>query len=185
MPYRLFIAIELPDAVKDQLVRLRADIPGAAWVKPNAYHLTLRFLGDGISEETLGVLRDALSTISEPSFKLRLEGVGRFPPNAKRPARVLWVGVSAPPTLQSLYAQIERVVTEAGFAPEDRAFHPHITLARLKLFQPEPKVERFLEAHRTFRTEPVEVRAFHLFSSTLTPQGAIYQEQGRYPLAGS
>lgn len=185
MDYRLFIAIELPEAVKDQLVKLRADIPGALWVKPNGYHLTLRFLGDGIETARLHAIREALQAVQSQPFSMRLRGVGRFPPNARRAARVLWVGVTAPPALDALYRQVESAVVRVGFPPEDRDFHPHITLARLKLFKPEPKVDRFLEQHQAFRTAEIVVTEFFLFSSVLTPQGSIYEKQGAYRLGSS
>jgi 2'-5' RNA ligase len=185
MAYRLFVAIELPEAVKDQLVKLRADIPGASWVKPNGYHLTLRFLGDGIEAERLNSIRELLQDVQSPPFSMRLRGVGRFPPNARRAARVLWVGVTAPPPLKALYQQVEGAVVSAGFPPEERDFHPHITLARLKSFKPEQKVDRFLEQHQTFSTAEIAVTEFFLFSSVLTPQGSIYEKQGAYRLRSS
>jgi 2'-5' RNA ligase len=184
MAYRLFVAVELPEAVKDQLVKLRADIRGASWVKPTGYHLTLRFLGDGIEAEQLETIKDALADVRGQPHCKRLTGVGRFPPNAKCAARVLWVGVSAP-ALNALYRQVESAITGAGFEPEDRDFHPHITLARLKSFKPEPKVDRFLEQHQRFSTPEIPVTEFILFSSQLTPQGSIYTKQGVYPLVSS
>src|SRR5512134_3292703 len=84
MAYRLFIAIELPDSVKDQLLKLRADIPGAAWVKRQGYHLTLRFLGDGIEAPKLESIKGALAAVTESPFTMQLQDVGRFPPNPKQ-----------------------------------------------------------------------------------------------------
>jgi 2'-5' RNA ligase len=185
MPYRLFVAIELPEAVKDQLTWLRGDVPGASWVKPNGYHLTLRFLGDGIESERLEAIKDALAAVHGQAFTLRLKGLGRFPPQPTRAARVLWVGVSAPPVLAALYEQVESAVTRLGFAPEERAFHPHITLARLKAFKPESQVDRFLQEHLTFQSEAIAVDEFHLFSSVLSPRGSVYTRQASYDLAGS
>ena len=185
MAYRLFIAIELPDSVKDQLLKLRADIPGATWVKPHGYHLTLRFLGDGIEEAKLEPIKDALAAVTGNAFSVQLQGVGRFPPNPKQSARVLWVGVSTPPVLNQLYQQIERAVTGLGFPPEGRAFNPHITLARLKSVKPEPKVDQFLQAHRNFKTAPISVSEFHLISSVLSAQGATYHTEATFHLQAS
>ncbi len=182
MEYRLFVAVDLPETVKDQLAKLRADIRGASWAKPTGYHLTLRFLGDGIDAARLEALRGALAAVPGEPFSLALRGVGRFPPTSAKAARVLWVGVAAPPALQSLYQQVERAVGEVGFAPEARDFHPHITLARLKPSKPDPVVDRFLEQYLGFSVPEIAVTAFYLFSSDLTPQGAIYQRQAAYSL---
>ena len=185
MAYRLFIAIELPDSVKDQLLRLRADIPGATWVKRHGYHLTLRFLGDGIEAAKLEAIKEALAAVTSNSFAMQIQGVGRFPPNPKQGARVLWVGVTAPPVLSQLYQQIEKTVTKLGFPVEGRVFNPHITLARLKSFKPDPKVDQFFQSHRNFRTEPISVSEFHLFSSVLSAQGATYYSEATFHLEGS
>lgn len=185
MAYRLFIAIELPDSVKNQLLTLRANISGATWVKPHGYHLTLRFLGDGIEAAKLEAIKASLTEVVSPAFAFQLQGVGRFPPNPQRGARVLWVGVSAPPALKQLYQRVEQTITELGFLPEGRDFNPHITLARLKSYKPDPKVEQFLQAHRNFRSETIRVSAFHLFSSVLSPQGAAYTTEATFLLEGS
>jgi 2'-5' RNA ligase len=185
MAHRLFIAIELPDAVKDQLLKLRADISGATWVKRHGYHLTLRFLGDDIDATKLQPIKNALAGVTSEPFMMQLQGVGRFPPNPKQGARVLWVGISAPPVLSQLQAKIEHAVNRVGFPPEERDFHPHITLARLKSFKPEPKVEQFLQANQRFRTVPISVSEFHVISSVLSPQGPTYQTEATYSLTGS
>lgn len=185
MAYRLFIAIELPDSIKDQLIGLKTDISGASWVKPQGYHLTLRFLGDGIEAAKLEAIKTALTAVKSDPFTMRLQGVGRFPPNPKLGARVLWVGVSAPPVLGQLYQQIEQTVTKLGFPAEGRAFNPHITLARLKSFKPDQKVDQFLQKYRNFQSETIPVSEFHLFSSVLSPQGATYHTQATFHLDGS
>lgn len=181
MTYRLFVAIELPDALRDRLVALRADIPGASWSKPASMHLTLRFLGDGLSDGQLFAVQQALNGVRAAPFKLVLRGVGRFP-GGTRPARVLWGGVSESEPLLALQTQIEAAVETVGFPP-GRGFSPHITLARLKQPKASAEVQRFLAAHANLEFEPFPVDQFVLFSSDLTAQGAIYSRQGVYPLA--
>ena len=178
--YRLFVAVELPDEVKTRLSRLRADIPGASWTKPNAMHLTLRFLGDGLSEGQLAAIRGALEPIWAAPFALRMQGVGKFPPGT-RPARVLWAGVAPSKPLMELQTSVESAVESVGFPPE-REFSAHITLARLKQPKPSAEVQRFLAAYAGFGSEPFPVEEFILFSSQLTPQGSIYTRQGVYRL---
>lgn len=181
---RLFIAIEMPPDVKEQLAALKSEIPGATWVKPGAMHLTLRFLGDGIDPIRLMPITTALGAIRAESFAVGLRGTGRFPPGTKRPARVLWVGIDAPPALAKLHAAVERAVAAVGFPPEDRDFSPHITLARLKPPAGAAQVERFLERQRSFRADPFTAAEFHLISSLLMPQGPNYRHEASFPLNG-
>jgi len=184
MEYRLFVALALPDAVKDQLVDLRAPIPGAAWVERDAFHITLRFVGDGIEEEAMIALRDGLGAVRGAPFTLSLRGAGRFPPSDRRPPRVLWIGINAPAALLKLQAAVERAVVAAGFPPEERQFSPHLTLARLKHPDAGAAVDAFVRKHAIFRSGPIAIDAFHLMASTLTPSGARYQTLRTYNLTG-
>jgi RNA 2',3'-cyclic 3'-phosphodiesterase len=179
---RLFIAIPLPDDVKAMLTHLRADIAGAAWVKPPAMHLTLRFLGDLVEAARVPTLKAALGEIKVAQFSLTLQGVGRFPPNARRPARVLWVGLATQPALNALYREIERVVVGLGFPPDDHDFSAHITLARLKSDRPLREVDEFLAAHQQFQAPPFLVTQYTLYASVLSPQGPNYTPERIFPL---
>ncbi len=176
---RLFVAIELPDEVKQRLTRLRADIPGATWVKPGAYHLTLRFLGDQIEAARVPAIVDALGMVQAAPFDLVLQGVGRFPP--KGSARVLWVGTGEQPALVNLHRAVESALETVGFPPESRPFSAHITLARLKQ-DARQQVDAFLNQQRRFRSEPIAVSSFHLIESTLTPQGPQYRHEATFDL---
>lgn len=182
MRYRLFIALELPELVKQRLAALRTPIPGATWVGPHAFHVTLRFVGDDIDEEAMLALRSGLAAVKGMPFTLSLRGAGRFPPGDRRPPRVLWIGISAPPALLTLQAGVERAVVAAGFPPEDRPFSPHLTLARLKQPASSAAVETFIRRHADFRSDPFPIDAFHLIASTLTPSGAQYRTLRSYPL---
>lgn len=178
---RLFVAVDLPEPIKDQIEALRAVIPGATWVKRPAYHLTLRFLGDGIAEARLGEIKAALARVEAPPFELALRGVGRFPAPGRRPARVLWAGVQAPPALDALYRGVSATLNPIGFPSDGQPFNPHITLARLR--QPvEREVERFLTQHEGVVSAPFAVSEFILYASELTPQGPIYTIQASFPL---
>ncbi len=179
---RLFVAIQLPDAVKDQLVALKTDLPGAVWVKRPALHLTLRFLGDRIDPIRVTPIQLALASVHADAFPLALRGTGRFPPGARRPARVLWAGLTASPALLTLQAAVAQALAQADFPPEDRPFSPHITLARLKGDQAAMLIERFLDQERGFQSDPFTVSSFHLISSVLTPQGPNYRLEGTFRL---
>jgi len=179
---RLFVAIELSPQSKERLTALKTEIPGATWVKPSAMHLTLRFLGDQIDPIRLVPIQKALASIKAAPFPLTLRDTGRFPESAKKPARVLWIGLAGQPALTALQAAVEQAVIPLGFPAEERAFSPHITLARLKSESNSPELERFLEEQRGFRAEPFIVSEFFLVSSLLTPQGPIYHHEARFAL---
>lgn len=178
--YRLFTAVDLPDEVKESVRRICTGIPGVRWVDEGLLHLTLRFIGD--ADSTLFErIRAGLAEVEEKPFELSLHGAGRFPP--KRDPRVVWVGVEATEALIRLQHLVEQALVKCGLAPEDRKFSPHITIARLKDLPVSP-VAAFLEANRLFSTPPFPVTDFHLYSSTLTPRGAIHRREATYPLKG-
>lgn len=178
--YRLFVAVELPPAMRAALAGLRCPLPGAAWVRTEALHLTLRFLGDGISDGQRDLVLQALAAVDAPAFCFEVGGVGQFPPHG--PARVLWAGVQAPPALFTLVQAVSAAVEAAGFAPEPRPFSPHITLARLKgRPAPEP-IAAFIAAQRGFQAGSAQASAFALMASAPGPQGSVYAVVSAWPL---
>ncbi|MDX2163500.1 MAG: RNA 2',3'-cyclic phosphodiesterase [bacterium] len=181
---RLFVALDLPAALKADLGRLKLDIRYATWVRPGTHHLTLRFLGGAVDEQAVPRLADALSAITVPPFDLTVQGVGRFPPSEKKAARVLWAGTAPSPALFDLHGAVAHAAQQAGFPLDGTPYHPHITLARLKSFKADPRVETFLNEYATFRAEPFRADSFVLFSSALTPQGAQYTPLHTFPLKG-
>lgn len=176
--YRLFVAVDLPEDVKARVAELCGGLAGARWVPPEQLHLTLRFIGDA-DERLFAAIRDGLAAIKGRTFPLALKGVGCFP-SPRRP-RVVWVGAETGEALFFLQREVERIVSEAGVAPDEKRFSPHITLARLREGTPSD-FGVFQARHAAFRTEPFEVEAFHLYSSTLTPAGAIHRREASYPL---
>ncbi len=179
---RLFVAIDLPEAVKDQLEALSSHIPTARWIQRQQMHLTLFFLGE---TDRLTDIKDALARIHSPPFELTLKGVGRFPKRRKQPPRVLWVGVDAAPNLVQLHAKITTGLAEIGFVPEDRPSNPHITLARLKTREALPEVDTFLNTHTALRLPAISITEFILFSSELSPQGARYTREATFSLSAA
>ena len=176
---RLFVAIDLPDTVKDRLTALQTDIPTARWVNRNQMHLTLFFIGD---TDQIGTIKTALADVQTKAFPLTLAGVGRFPKRRREPPRVLWVGVNAEPALQDLHRQVTAALVSVGFKPEARPFSAHITLARLKTRDPLDQVDQFLDDHRALQIPPFSVSEFVLFSSILSPQGARYRREAVFSL---
>ena len=177
--YRLFVAIDLPENVKQELSGLCFGIPGARWVPEEQIHLTLRFIG----EVDGGVFRDiqeALGDIRTDPFEIWVKGVGFFPP--RKTPRVIWVGVEPHDKVIVLRNRVESTLVRLGLEPERRKFSPHITLARLRDTSLS-KVTRFLAGHNLFATEAFPVHEFVLYSSTLTPKGAIHQQEAIYSLS--
>lgn len=178
---RLFIAIELPEPVKQQLEALRSDISGARWVPPAQLHLTLAFLGD-VSVETQAMLENGLADIDLPPFFFHFVKTGCFP-DRRRP-RVLWAGIAPEPRLEALACRVRETILSCGIPQEERPFSPHITLARLK--HPAcTDVSQFLDNHMRIGLQPVEVMEFALFSSSLGATGAQHAVLKRFTLKSS
>jgi 2'-5' RNA ligase len=177
---RLFVALELPDDIKDTFAALKVD---GRRTKRDQFHLTLRFIGDGIETSQFNAIKKALAEISAAPFEVQFRGVGQFPPvgNGQRPkaARVLWAGIAPNLALTALAKQIEAAVVKAGCAPEDRPFSAHMTLARL---DPPKDASKFLESYPAFESRVMPVNEFILFSSVLSPQGATHRREAVYPL---
>jgi 2'-5' RNA ligase len=175
---RLFVAIELPEALRGRLATLSGGIPQARWIPPQNMHLTLRFIGE-VSGTTASDVDEALEGVRAPAFDLTLDGIGTFGKKAR--SRVIWAGVTPSPPLLHLHAKIESAVVRAGLAPEGRKFAPHVALARLKNGG-SGRIGDYLAAHNPFRSEPFRVGHFTLFSSFLSQSGAIYTAEASYPL---
>ncbi len=177
--YRLFVAIDLNESAKEAVAGICRGMPGVKWIAPDHLHLTLRFIG--AADETLFLrIKRELATVSAPPFPLLLRGVGRFPP--RRDPRVLWAGVDRCEEVIRLQVRIERALVKTGLEPEDRAFSPHITLARLR-DMPFAGIAPFLEQNRLFEAPPVPVTEFHLYSSTLSAKGAVHRRETSYLLS--
>lgn len=166
---RLFVAIELPEAVQQQLSLLQQELTGVRWVRPEQLHLTLAFLGE-VAEVQLGQLTEALGQIRCQPFTLQFGRLGCFPD--QRHPRVFWIGLQPNPALQQLAQQVRAAVTACGITLEERLFSPHITLARLK--EADPRQVAALLTQQPVLPE-VAVDAFLLFQSSLSARGAQHQ----------
>jgi 2'-5' RNA ligase len=177
---RLFIAIDLPVAVKQALGDLRTGLPGARWVPDEQLHLTLRFVGE-TDDAQAAELACGLAALRPHAFPLHLKGVGIFP--ATGPPRILWVGLKKSAPLWELHRQVEGVVRCLDLPPDRKKFSPHITLARLDR-RPAPTLAAYLAAHQRFRQPPFRVTAFRLYTSVLHPHGAAHSCLAEFPLPG-
>ena len=175
---RLFVGIGFPPELKLQLSLLCSGVPGAKWVDPGNFHLTLRFIGE-IAEDVAADVDDALSRLRARSFTLQIAGTGVFGGGEK--PRSLWAGIERSPELVGLRDKIEQALIRAGLPPEPRKFAPHVTLAGLN-GPPLDKLRDFLVAHAQFRAVPISVECFSLIASFQTKSGSVYEDQADYPL---
>ncbi len=177
--YRLFVAIPLPDPLRRQLAGLAYGLPGARWVPEGQFHLTLRFIGE-VDGALFRDISSALATVRGPAFTMQVKGVGCF--GGRKGARVLWAGVRAGDGLRLLQQRVENTLVQTGVEPERRRFSPHITLARFRTPPPRERLGRFLAGNNLFASDTVEVQAFCLYSSLLSPKGATHRVEAEYPL---
>jgi 2'-5' RNA ligase len=176
---RLFVALALPGLVKAQLGALAGGIPGARWIPPENYHLTLRFIGE-IEAWRAEEVDTALAAIRAPRFDLALAGIGTF----EKAGRILSLHVTAERSeaLSRLQAKVETALQRVGLEPERRRFAPHVSLARTDKAETH-KLVSFLQTHALFRSPPVPVEHFTLFSSRLGKEQAHYIPEVEYELA--
>jgi 2'-5' RNA ligase len=178
---RLFVALEIPLAVRDRFVALVDDLrtldPKASgkkprWLRPENLHVTLKFIGNAVSEKS-DFIRAALAEVrSEEPIAVRFRGLGFFP-NGKRP-RVLWARVDASQNLSSVAAEIDQRLAKLDIPSERRSFTPHLTLARLKPSGISAALQAAVEQNAGREFGELHTNAFHLIESKLKPSGAEY-----------
>jgi RNA 2',3'-cyclic 3'-phosphodiesterase len=173
---RLFTALEIPSEIGQSMAQLRGGLPGARWIDPENYHLTLRFIGD-IDDTLAEEIADLLGQVERPSFSLRIDGLDSFGGNKPRA-----VVAAVPPIAQlvELQAEHERIMQRVGLQAE-RKYKPHVTLARLRDTSSR-QVADFLGIRQPFRSPPFSVSRFVLFSSRASVGGGPYVVEAGYPL---
>lgn len=176
---RLFVALDLPETVRERLALLQAGVPGARWTPPENFHVTLRFLGE-VDEPAAEDVDAALRRVEAPSFDLALDGVGHF--GTARKPQTLWADVDRSEPLRFLHDKVDRASVAAGLPPDDRKFHPHVTLGRLNAAARTDRVGRWLEDNALFRSQPIPIAAFTLYRSHLGSNGPAYEVLAEYPL---
>ncbi|WP_165921237.1 RNA 2',3'-cyclic phosphodiesterase [Paenibacillus albiflavus] len=132
---RLFIAVALPDSIIHEVEELasksKAGLPFQKWTHPTDYHITLKFLGDTGDDQIPAIKEEVESAISEIAspFTLAIDELGTFGKPAS--PSILWLGVAGQlPELNRLQASIDEATAKVGFSLEERAYNPHITIAR-------------------------------------------------------
>lgn len=178
--------VQVKDRIMPEVLRLAPDVR-IQWVRPDAVHLTLKFLGD-IAEARVEEIHRALSAtvLARPRFSVEVKGLGVFPD--LRAPRVLWVGLSGQPgqidSLVRLAEDVDVALHGLGFPRELKPFSPHLTLARIK--ERSRDVGKAL-AGSGLLTQMASlgscvVHAVALMKSDLTPSGAIYTRLWEVPL---
>ena len=178
---RLFVALDLPEPLRQAVRELQFGLRGARWLDDDSLHLTLAFIGEA-DHSAQHRIEVALGEVTAPLLRVELHGLGCFPPRGA--PRALWIGASPRAGLVSLAQTVRRALVRAGFPPERRKFMPHATIARFRHPPHRAALDGYLRTHSLFRTAQAEVGSFHLFLSTLRPDGARYTVEATFPLAG-
>ena len=174
---RLFTGLEIPSDIGQALATLRGGLPGARWINPENYHLTLRFIGD-VDDTVAHEVASLLGRVKRGAFDLYMEGLTSF---GGRKPRAVVANVSPAQALLDVQAEQERLMQRIGLEPEGRKYTPHVTLARLRESSSRDVAE-YLAARGFFRTSPFKVSRFVLFSSRASVGGGPYVVEASYPL---
>jgi len=175
--HRLFVAIRPPASIRALLLGAMGGISGARWQSEDQLHLTLRFIGE-VDRHRAGDIHAALGAVHLAAFEIALNGIGAF--ERRGQPDTVWAGATPHEPLKALHNKVDAALTRVGVAPDQRAFLPHITLARLK--RESGPVGNLLELSGGLTSPPFAVDHFGLFESTLTPDGAVYSIVERYRL---
>ncbi|MBM4159873.1 MAG: RNA 2',3'-cyclic phosphodiesterase [Ignavibacteria bacterium] len=174
--YRTFVAIPTSSDIKqkilgiqDQLIQSHVNV---TWEPAEKFHITLKFLGN-CELELLGSLTTELQSVLRDvrSFDVVYRNVGCFP-TISRP-RVVWIGAAENVELAELQQRVEETCGNFGFPKEDRAFHPHITLGRVKGTR---NLDRLTDRVKTITFDSIQARCgeVHIMRSELLPTGSVY-----------
>jgi RNA 2',3'-cyclic 3'-phosphodiesterase len=195
---RLFVALDIDDEIRGRIARFVEGVqgfaPDARWVKAESLHVTLKFIGEQ-PDAAVQRIKEALATIKASATEIHFRGYGFFP--TAKSARVFWVGMEAGTPLASLAAMIDEKTSALGIPKEERAFSPHLTLARaggrsgsprhMKGDRPNLVFERLQEKLAALPAPEfgtMTPREFFLYQSQLSPKGSKYTKLERFRLQG-
>jgi 2'-5' RNA ligase len=196
---RLFIALDIDDAIREKirvfLEGVRGFAPDARWVRSESLHVTLKFIGEKPAE-TAEAIKGVLVQVTGSPFELSFRGYGFFP--TPKSARVFWIGIQSSPELVRLASAIDTATAALDIPKEDRAFSPHLTLARRGGGSGSPKWNKSDVPHKTFERlsgklaamssldfGTMTAREFFLYQSQVSGEGARYTKLEAFPLRGS
>jgi 2'-5' RNA ligase len=185
---RLFLALDLPAAIRDRISRFIEGVtgfaPDARWTNPESLHITLKFMGEQ-PDSALDQIKQSLSEIRAETTEINFRNYGFFP-TTKSP-RVFWIGVESGPQLAALAATIDDKLSSLGIEKETRPYSPHLTLARAAGGSGSPRRTKsdapnriFLHLQEKLAARPtpefgtMTPREFFLYQSHLSPKGSKY-----------
>ena len=187
---RSFIAVEIPaeiqNAIEHAIGSLKSTLPKPLirWVKPRNVHLTLKFLGD-VTPPNLERLVETLKVeiASHEIFSISIGRLGAFP--TERRARVIWIGLDAPPDLAALQRRVDAAAAQMGYPKEERPFSPHLTIGRVAQTVSASDLQHIrnaLESTKVGILGTVPVQAIHIFKSDIQPGGSVYTHLYALPM---
>jgi len=195
---RIFVALEIPDAVRERIARFIEDVrelaPNARWVRPESLHVTLKFIGEKTPDAVEKIKETLVRVSGQASFELAFRGCGFFP--SATSARVFWVGIEENARLKDLANAVDDTISKAGVSREEREFNPHLTLARAGSGAPHrlrrdrgnrvfEKLGERIATLKDLEFGTMTASEFILFQSKLSPSGAHYTAIARFTLAQS
>jgi RNA 2',3'-cyclic 3'-phosphodiesterase len=179
---RVFIAVDLPDHIRQTLADIQRELRPASssvrWVAPESIHITLKFIGE-MPEKRLEDIDSAMTGFTWKPFTITVRGVGFFPGN--RSPRVFWAGMEAP-TMKDMAEELDARMERVGFDKEKRAFRPHITLARARDTRIDSTLVTASEPYQEYDFGAFVADRVFLFQSTLKSSGAVYEKLKEYLL---
>ena len=193
---RLFVALDIDPEIRQRIERFEVGVrefaPDVRWISPESMHLTLKFIGEW-PPQRLEELKRAVSGAHGQPTEITFSGTGFFP--SPKSARVFWVGIQAGPELAALAAAIDAATSALGIESEQRAFTPHLTLARTGSGRPQRvssdrsnssfrRLQEKLAAMPAPAFGTMSPREFYLYESKLSPKGAQYTKLASFPLTG-
>lgn len=175
---RSFLAFELPDAILKRIGEVQKDLKSfradVRWVGSQNIHLTLKFFGN-IEESKINLIGQAIEELARSTSPIRItvRGMGAFP-GMKNP-RVIWIGLHEEEKALALFQKrLEGEFQKIGFQPEDRPFHPHLTLGRMRSNRGKDDLAKAMEKYQEEEFGNFQAERVILFKSELTPTGPIY-----------
>ena len=193
---RIFVALDLDQPIRQRIQsfvqEIRNTASDARWISGESLHVTLRFIGEQ-PDAAIPQIEASLRSIQVEPFQVTFSGTGFFP--TPRAARVFWIGIKAQDALAQLARNIEEALATIGIPKEDRAFSPHLTLARTRGGSGAPgrrkddkSNRQFAKLHKLLTTRPapdfgtMTAREFFLYRSQLSSKGSQYTKIARFEL---
>jgi 2'-5' RNA ligase len=183
---RLFISIEIPDAIKNNIEKLIKELgthlTPIKWVDKKNLHLTIKFLGevDGSRiEELKGLTKESIGEMGKLSISIK--GIGVFP-DSMHP-RMIWVGLgNGLAKVREVSQKVEKLLSSKGFREEENEFTPHLAIGRIKSEINIISLKRFMDENKDMDLGSFDAENLSIVKSTLKPTGPVYEIIGQVKL---